>query len=65
MDFLESASNTDVVIEETVSECRRKNAEFKREQLSSRELNDISMQMFRVKAISLMVVRQRMSLSRM
>ena len=56
MDFLESISGTDEAIEETVRESRRKNAEFKKEQLSSRELNDISMQMFRVKAISLMVV---------
>ena len=56
MDFLKSASDTDETIEETVRESRRKNAEFKKERLSSRELNDISMQMFRVKAISLMVV---------
>ena len=56
MDFLESTSCTDEAIEETVRESRRKNAEFKKERLSSRELNDISMQMFRVKAISLMVV---------
>ena len=56
MDFLESESGTDEAIAETVRESRKKNAEFKRERLSSRELNDISMQMFRVKAISLMVV---------
>ena len=56
MDFLESTSSTDEAIEETVRESRKKNAEFKKEKLSSRELNDISMQMFRVKAISLMVV---------
>ena len=56
MDFLESASNTDEAIGETVRESRKKNAEFKTERLSSRELNDISMQMFRVKAIALMVV---------
>ena len=56
MDFLESESGTDEAIAETVRESRKKNADFKRERLSSRELNDISMQMFRVKAISLMVV---------
>ena len=56
MDFLESASGADEAIKETVRESRKKNAEFKKERLSSRELNDISMQMFRVKAISLMVV---------
>ena len=56
MDFLESKSGTDEAVAETVRESRKKNAEFKKEQLSSRELNDISMQMFRVKAISLMVV---------
>ena len=56
MDFLESGSSTDKAINETVCESRKKNAEFKKEPLSSRELNDISMQMFRVKAISLMVV---------
>ena len=56
MDFLESESGTDEAIAETVRESRKKNADFKKERLSSRELNDISMQMFRVKAISLMVV---------
>ena len=56
MDFLESASSTNKAIKETVCGSRKKNKEFKKEQLSSRELNDISMQMFRVKAISLMVV---------
>ena len=56
MDFLKSNSDGDPRIEETVSLSKKKNEEFKGEQLSSRELNDISMQMFRVKAIALMVV---------
>ena len=56
MDFLRYNSKEDPRIEETVKVSKKKNKEFKGEQLSSRELNDISMQMFRVKAISLMVV---------
>ena len=56
MDFLESASDDDAAIRETICASRKKNDEFKKAGLSSRELNDISMQMFRVKAISLMVV---------
>ena len=56
MDFLESNSPDDDAISETVQKSREKNAEFKKESLSSRELNDISMLMFRVKAISMMVV---------
>ena len=56
MDFLESNSPDDDAIGETVKKSRKKNAEFKKELLSSRELNDISMLMFRVKAISMMVV---------
>ena len=56
MDFLEANSNNDLKIEELVCATRKKNEEFRNQSLSSRELNDISMQMFRVKAISLMVV---------
>ena len=56
MDFLESNSPDDDAISETVQKSREKNAEFKKESLSSREMNDISMLMFRVKAISMMVV---------
>ena len=56
MDFLESSSRNDDVISETVGASRNKNTEFKEASLSSRELNDISMQMFRVKAISVMIV---------
>lgn len=55
MDYLESYDSADEVIQGVVSAARKKNTEFKREELSSRELNDISMQMFRVKAISEMV----------
>ena len=56
MDFLESDSAGDKAIAETVEKSREKNWEFRKESLSSRELNDISMLMFRVKAISMMVV---------
>lgn len=55
MDYLESHSPGDSVVKEVVEKSREKNSEFKKESLSSRELNDISMQMFRVKAISVMV----------
>lgn len=55
MDYLESHSKTDPIIIDVVNSARKKNTEFKKEELSSRELNDISMQMFRVKAISEMI----------
>lgn len=54
-DFLESNASGDNVIKEVVAASRAKNSEFKNENLSSRELNDISMQMFRVIAISKMI----------
>jgi dGTPase len=55
MDFLESFDKNDVVIKKVVGGARKKNLEFRDESLSSRELNDISMQMFRVLAISEMI----------
>lgn len=55
MDYLSSFDETDAIIKSVVDFARGKNIEFKKEQLSSRELNDISMQMFRVKAIAEMV----------
>ncbi len=55
MDFLETHGGGDDVIGEVIAASRKKNGDFKKENLSSRELNDISMQMFRVKAISEMV----------
>lgn len=55
MDHLEEASSGDPVIDAVVKTSRDKNKDFKKERLSSRELNDISMQMFRVKAIAEMV----------
>lgn len=55
LDFLVSFDKQDTVIREVIKAARKKNREFKRAQLSSRELNDISMQMFRVKAITEMV----------
>ena len=56
MDHLEYRDGDDGAIQRVVKSSREKNAEFKKESLSSRELNDISMQMFRVKAISEMVL---------
>lgn len=56
MDYLEFSGHGDPVIARVIEASRSKNREFKKERLSSRELNDISMQMFRVKAISEMVV---------
>ncbi|AEJ04827.1 MULTISPECIES: deoxyguanosinetriphosphate triphosphohydrolase family protein [Stutzerimonas stutzeri group] len=55
MDYLDSNSHQDEVIERVITSSKRKNEEFRKENLSSRELNDISMQMFRVTAISEMV----------
>jgi len=54
MDYLET-TNDDDVTKEVLKVSRRKNNEFKKEILSSHELDDISMQMFRVKAITEMV----------
>lgn len=55
MDYLHSHKGKDKVTREVIAASLKKNQEFKSEKLSSRELNDISMQMFRVKAISVMV----------
>ncbi|WP_278442037.1 deoxyguanosinetriphosphate triphosphohydrolase family protein [Pseudomonas oryzihabitans] len=55
MDHLENNSSNDKVVAEVVSYSKSKNQDFRSGDLSSRELNDISMQMFRVKAISSMV----------
>lgn len=55
MDYLDDHTE-DPVISSVVAAARKKNSEFKKEGLSSKELNDISMQMFRVKAISEMVL---------
>lgn len=54
MDFIESGSQDDVS-NEIVQKARAKNGEFRKESLSSSELNDISMQIFRAIAISKMV----------
>lgn len=56
MDHLEAQGADDPVILEVINKAKEKNQEYRKvEQLSSRELNDISMQMFRVIAISKMV----------
>ncbi len=55
MDFLQSSAAGDLATGAVVGFSQTKNKNFKLEQLSSRELNDMSMQMFRVKAIHEMV----------
>ena len=54
IDHLRSYESDDVV-QEVVMAAVAKNEEFKQSRLSSAELNDLSMQMFRVKAIAVMV----------
>jgi len=55
IDHLEHYCQDDELMLELINSSKKKNTEFKQESLSSNELNDISMQMLRVKAISLMV----------
>lgn len=55
MDYLESHSGGDKVVADVVSRSRDENTKLRKHQLSSSELNDVSMQMFRVIAISVMV----------
>jgi dGTPase len=55
IDHLESSAGEDSVTRDVIDFSRKKNADFRNADLSSRELNDISMQMFRVKAIAEMV----------
>ncbi len=55
MDFLETHGPDDAIIKEVVDKSREMNTKFKADSLSSRELNDVSMQMFRVKAIQVMI----------
>ena len=54
IDHLQS-HKSDAVVQEVVGAAVAKNGEFKQARLSSAELNDLSMQMFRVKAIAVMV----------
>ena len=52
------SSESDDVTKDVVEAAKATNSEFKRKKgLSSREVNDLSMQMFRVKAISVMVAK--------
>jgi len=55
MDYLKSFDKNDEVIKAVIKASKKKNKKFKKEILSSHELDDISMQMFRVKAITEMV----------
>jgi dGTPase len=55
VDHLESFDPNDPVIKRVLKISREKNVEFRKENLSSRELNDISTQMLRVTAIAEMV----------
>ena len=56
MDHLKSNAPKDTVVSGVIRASRKKNRAFQHASLSSGELNDISMLMFRVKAISAMVV---------
>lgn len=55
IEFLRSMGGKDRVLETVVSQTEKKHQEYRTENLSPRELNDISMQMFRVKAMSEMI----------
>ncbi|MGB8226262.1 MAG: dNTP triphosphohydrolase [Sedimentisphaerales bacterium] len=59
MDFLKFFDGRDNVIKEVIKASKKENTKFKRDQLRSRvsfrELNDLSMTMFRVIAISVMI----------
>lgn len=55
MDHLESEAGHDRTVRDVIDKSCEKNEEFKKQKLSSRQLNDISMQMFRVKAIAVMI----------
>lgn len=55
MDFLDTHALEDEIVKSVVEKSKEKNQQFKKEDLSSSELNDISMQIFRVKAIAEMV----------
>lgn len=55
IDYLESFGKSDAVIKRVIETAKEKNFEFRSCLLSSRELDDMSMQMFRVKAIAEMV----------
>lgn len=56
IDHLESSANGDEVITRVVTASKTENEKFKKANLSSSELNELSMTMFRVKAISEMIV---------
>lgn len=56
MDLLKSDAQKDKVTRTVVAKAMGKNKEFKKSPLSSRELNEVSMQMFRVAAVAEMVV---------
>lgn len=55
IDHLDSYDDKNDAITEVIQTSKKKNTEFKADSLSSRELNDLSMQMFRVKSISMMI----------
>ncbi len=55
VDFLEHHNPDDAVTLDVLQNAKRKNKEFKNTSISPKELNDVSMQMFRVYSISAMV----------
>lgn len=54
IDFIENKNSEDPIIEDVISQAKSKNKELKRANISYKELNDLSMQLFRVIAISKM-----------
>ena len=55
-DLIDSLDRSDALTERVVKDAKKKNREFKSEGLTPNELDELSMQMFRVKAIAEMVV---------
>ena len=55
IDYLEHEHDNDPIVSAVIKKAKDKNKEYKNESLSSNELNDLSTQMFRVKAIFEMI----------
>nr|WP_315384808.1 dNTP triphosphohydrolase [uncultured Sphingomonas sp.] len=53
--YLEHEEQEDACVKKVVADARKKHKEFRRESLSAAELDDITMQMFRVQAIGVMM----------
>ena len=55
IDYLEHEHDDDQIVLDVIEKAKEKNMEYKKESLSSNELNDLSVTMFRVKAIFEMI----------